>query len=195
MAQYLLIGMALYRVVSRHDTEAEADAAKEKFDGTSNIMELGSDWPGFTGVDLARVYNAAVSEVDRIKRFENRATAVKRVNELLTHNPDGHPPPEPVTQQETKVSASASATKAKIKRKKRPDDDAVMVALTAEGKKEKIRFNEGSLRGRVHETIKRADSGEVKLDDLVRRCSNFAKRGQVIGCVDKLVAKGYAKRN
>lgn len=189
MPTFLLIGMATpMRVVSRHDTAEAADAAKEAFVGPSNVVEMEGDWPGFTGIDLARVYNSLVSEADRIKRFENRATGLDRVKRLLAPPGTVSLEPQPTAAPPAAQEKAMSKATTKKGRKAAADDDKVVLVLTAKGEKGG-KFNEGSARGRVFAAI----GSKIALAELVKKCSHFANAAQVRGCVGKLKVNGYVK--
>lgn len=202
MNTFLLINMANYAIASLHETEDAASEAREACGFPSHVMQLGGDWPEFTGVDLVRVYNL-LPGAEEVKRFETRAVAVRRVNETIEAGiaakkiPAIPPVPDPIStiQQETTAMAKAKKAKVKTPRRAKVSDDAVYVVLTAAGQKDKLRFNAGSVRGKVHAAIKRHNSSSgIKLDELVKNCAHIGKRTLILGCVKKLILKGYAKQ-
>lgn len=194
---HVLIDMKTYRVISANEDEALVDAAKTIAAPPTNVFAVGGDWAGFSGVDLVKLYNTFPG-VTPVKRFETRAIGVQRVNAVLAatplpayaDEPAPNVPDAPVAEpQENDMSKKTTKQKTPRKVHKTNGDDTT-VRLTAAGKSDSVKFNNGSARGKVFNAIQAA-KGEIGLSDLVKRCSHFAKRGQVLGCVQKLVAKKY----
>jgi hypothetical protein len=202
---HILIDMRTYKAIYRADgpdAAAKVDEAHGMAAPPAHAVEVGGTWPAFSGVDLVRFFNA-LPGVSPVRRFENRAIAVRRVNEALAAFGDQLPPygavaasPEAETTMakpisKTEQESAPVATKTKKAKTKTPDSAAV--ELTAAGKKDDQKFNAGSSRGRVFDAIKRVEGGIIELAELVKKCSHFAKRGQVVGCVAKLRAAGLVK--
>jgi hypothetical protein len=188
---WLLIDMTNYHVVGRFATEDEADAGKEAHVGPSNVRALEGAWEGFNGVDLAKLFNA-LPGAKPVQRFATREKGRQRCIAALQAI-DGIPtyvaPPATVVPAST-ITTQEPAPMAKRKTAKPNGAPDPTLNLTTAGKKDKLRFNSGSARSKVFDAIKRAD-GSIALSEVVKRCAHFAKRGQVMGCVEKLKLKGY----
>lgn len=204
--QYLLIDMTDYRIKSVYDSQDAADAARENAGKTPvHVMPLGGDWNEFSAVDMMRLYNT-LPGIEHVKRFENRATALRRTKEALASLPGlppvylATPPIETETtttsQENPQMPATSKRRSTKTAKEKTTEALLAIVALTAKGQKDDVHFNTGSARGKVYEAIKRHDGKDgIPVPELTRRCSNFANRSQVLGCIDKLVRMGLAKRS
>jgi hypothetical protein len=201
--------MKTYAVLGRFEDTVAADAVHAANPPAHSIVD--GDVGDLSNQDLARIYNA-IPGIKTVNRFADRATAVKRVMEVLNAPPSTASPDDPAGQPSPPLSAETTPTPEKettdVKTKKgrkakspaaaktkrvgapRLNGAAMTIELTAAGKKDGIRFNAESPRSKVFAAIKKADG--ASFDSLVKKFDGMT-RGQVLGCVQKLKAKGYVK--
>lgn len=208
MSSIIVISMKTYAVLGRFiDNGAAAEECHEANTPAYSIVD--GDLSQLSGPDLVRIFNATPG-VKPVTRFADRSTAHKRVMEVLNNQPPPALEPSPAEvlgdflkptitpEQETqpvktkKGRKAKNPPKAKTARAPRVNGEAMKVELTAAGRKDDIRFNAESPRSQVFAAVKKAGDNGILLDTLEKKFEKMT-RAQVLGCVQKLKAKGYVK--
>lgn len=190
--KYYLIDMKKFSIIGEFVSEEDANAAFEKAPSPAHLAN--DTWESLGSADLVRIFNALPSTHTPVNRFADKKSAVARLNKALAGEVDPAPKaelwdvpePEPKPTKEKTVKRKTKPVPHAVRRSDSPTD----VTLAAAGKKEGIRFVEGSPRSKVFEVIKKA--GTISIDALAKRCP-FVNRAQLLGCLQKLQAKSYVK--
>src|SRR6185312_4521449 len=173
MAQLIVLSMKTHRVVGRFTDEDAAEACHAANTPAHTIRD--GDLTALSTRDLAAVYNACAVGVAPVKKFQDRATAERRVLEVL----NGTMPAEEVPVPPPPLELT-------------PTDAVAHYVVTQTGAKEGLRFQKTSNRYTVFNAIKAAGKDGITLPALITQLAPVT-RGQIRGCLDKLRAMNYIK--
>ena len=208
MPKALLLNMKDFVIVGEYDSEAQAEDAGEGADYPRHVVTR-DDWD-LTATDIVKFYNK-LPGVAIVKRFENRAVAMKRLLAVLNGETtnineradDGDETNPETNNGDTSVSTKKKSAKKSTKKstnKPSPKKAAgerspriakdFVVEATAAGKKDDLRMNAESIRTKLLTQIKKADSTTV--DALEKKFPDYT-RTNIIGAVRYLAGKGYVR--
>lgn len=164
------------------ESSAELEAIGEKATWAFHITK--EEFAGCTAMDLVHYYNALPGTKEKVQRFSDRNTALRRLNAAL----------------ELGLCEVRTGKQAVKPRKKRSDGSGAgrnaawdTIAVSAAGKSDGLSFHKENARFKVFEVIKRRD--EITRDALVKFCEDSLsiKRPQVMGAIGKLVKRGLVR--
>lgn len=193
--KHLVLDMKTHTILSSHDTADEAHVAADAAPSPNHVLPSG-DWSSLPTQDIKAFHNN-LPGVKPVERFSDRGAALRRIVQALNGEaPKADPNTQETPMKAKRVKAKAQkkepAPKAKpslaVPRGKRSDIEDRAVKLAPGGKKDGLRFQEGSPRSLVFAEIKHR--GEVTIAALEKKFPDMT-RAQVLGCLTKLRTLKY----
>jgi hypothetical protein len=175
---FLLLNVDLTMIVDVFEQRNDANAALELANFDGHVV----DSEKFAGVhtlkELTEYYsNLPYSEQHPVERFPNRAAAIRSINEAIQR--------EGVTVMAKRKSRKAKKTTngAPLRGRTR---SWTKVEITAAGKSDDVRFQQGQPRFKVYEYIKK--HGEITAETLFKFGESIGlSQAQLMGAISKLV--------
>ena len=180
---HYLINLDNKTIIGKFDDLESADAVGKAAKFDYHVVDS-EKFEGCTLADLAAFFNNLPATEEKVTRFSDKSSAIRRINEAITKTG--------VNDMKTKTKRVRKAKEPGTGKSKGRAPGWTEVEVTAAGKSDDLRFHREKPRFKVFEYIKK--NGPVEREALIKACEKMElSRAQVFSAVGKLVFRKLAK--